>query len=254
MRINPIKYQETVTLELKAIQDRVRYLIADGNWAEEGRYKEEILKGVIAKRLPGNLSIGSGFIVREANNGDIERSKQVDLIIYDNTIPLLFKEGDFIITTPSNVKAIIEVKTRLASDKETLDKIFKSATDNGKMLAPCRFNGIFSYNSGSLITDQNIKEYLVTALKCSKGVINHLCIGENYFVKYWSNGNPTNRGYDNRPCYSIYEINQLSFSYFISNLIESLSLEIEMFDRQWFLFPIEGGKESKKIADVFVDN
>ncbi|WP_375378289.1 hypothetical protein [Hymenobacter cellulosilyticus] len=33
------------------------------------------------------------------------------MIIYDNTCPVLFSEGDFIITTKRNVRAIIEVKS-----------------------------------------------------------------------------------------------------------------------------------------------
>ena len=40
---------------------------------------------------------------------DDKLTSQIDIIIYTNGLPLLFHEGDFIIATPQNVIAIIEV-------------------------------------------------------------------------------------------------------------------------------------------------
>lgn len=39
-----------------------------------------------------------------------EASRQIDLIIYDNESPIIFKERDYGITTPDSVRAIIVVK------------------------------------------------------------------------------------------------------------------------------------------------
>ena len=113
MPINHKQFQESITNELDAVRNRVRDLIGDAHWGEEGRYKEEILKKTLRKFLPNNVSVGTGFVTTVA---DI--SKQLDIIIYDNNVPLLFSEGDFIITTPSNVLGIIEVKSNL--DTSTL--------------------------------------------------------------------------------------------------------------------------------------
>lgn len=49
-------------------------------------------------------------------------------IVYDNSYPLLFNEGDFIITTPENVRAIIEVKTAIESSQ--IQGVIKKATKN----------------------------------------------------------------------------------------------------------------------------
>ena len=39
-------------MNLNLIKNRVRNLIGNSNWAEEGRYKETILKNVIRRFLP----------------------------------------------------------------------------------------------------------------------------------------------------------------------------------------------------------
>lgn len=136
------RFQESITKELDTIKDRVRNLIGNANWGDEGRYKEAILRNVIRKFLPTNLSLGTGFVIKKNNSG-IEISKQIDIIVYDNTIPVLFSEGDFVITTKENVKAIIETKTEIRNGD--LQKIIEKAKRNREVIKKEIFNGIFSY-------------------------------------------------------------------------------------------------------------
>lgn len=105
---NHRRYQESVTHELDVIRNRVRDLIGDVHWSEEGRYKEEILKKALRRYLPNNISVGSGSVTTIDGI-----SKQLDIIIYNNHQPVLFSEGDFIIATPDNVLGVIEVKSEL---------------------------------------------------------------------------------------------------------------------------------------------
>ena len=53
------EFQESITKELEVTKDRVRNLIGNAHWGEEGRYKEEILKSTIRKFLPSNVSVGT---------------------------------------------------------------------------------------------------------------------------------------------------------------------------------------------------
>lgn len=124
--IDAQKFQESITKELDTVKDRVRNLIGNSHWGEEGRYKEAILKNVIARFLPANLSLGTGFVIRKDNN-EAHISNQIDIIVYDNTIPILFSEGDFVITTYKNVKAIIEAKTKIRNNnlQEAIEKAKK---------------------------------------------------------------------------------------------------------------------------------
>ncbi len=243
MDINPKKFQESINKEFGVIQNRVRNLIGEHHWGEDGRYKEAVLRTILRKFLPANMSLGTGFILKKEDDR-IEISTQIDIVVYDNTYPVLFSEGDFVITTPENVKAIIEVKTGLTS--ANVEEVISKASVNGKLVNSDIFNGIFVYNSGSLV-NEGIHENLEKALKASKGLVNHISLGEGLFIKFWS----ANDRNSSRDLYSLYKIKSLSFSYFISNLLEKISKN-RLIERWWFLYPIEKGKEEYKILDIQV--
>ncbi|EJR56561.1 hypothetical protein IIM_00493 [Bacillus cereus VD107] len=243
------KFQKTLSRELITIKDRVRNLIGNANWGEEGRYKESILKNVISRFLPSNLSIGTGFIIT-MERGQIKRSSQIDIIIYDNTYPLLFSEGDFIITSPESVRALVEVKTSIAS--EDIIEIINKATKNAHLVPNSIFNGIFAFEKrGITIRRSRLNLNLKQSFYESKGIVNHLCLGENIFIKYWKQGEKYDYQQDN--IYSFYNIEELAFSYFISNLIEYVAPE-KVVDKSWFLYPIRSsnGKEEKLITDLSI--
>ena len=228
------KYYKSISKELYVIKDRVRNLIGNANWGEEGRYKEAILSNVIKRFLPTKFSVGTGFIVTRS-----WISKQIDLIIYDNTYPLLFSEGTFIITIPESVKAIIEVKTNLEnrSLKNTLIKINENTkrTDKAKVMHSGLFNGIFSYDGytkferctetldkifcepdcqknifnidfDSQVPDSSVKDQIV----------NHISFNENLLLKY-------SEDYTEKK-YTLYQIPDLSFTYFILNIIQEIGI------------------------------
>jgi hypothetical protein len=249
MPINHRRFQESITRELDVIRNRVRDLIGDAHWGEEGRYKEEILKKTLRKFLPNNVSVGSGFV---ATVDGI--SKQLDIIIYDNHQPLLFSEGDFIITTPSNVLGIIEVKSRLTptSLREAINKYDQSSeilsqnNQNERRI----FHGLFSFEYQGNIESQEID----TALSNSQGIVNHISLGNRYFIRRWNQI----EGSQLRPevvtssdFYNVYDIEDLSFSYFISNLIDIVSGGLN--DRYWIAFPIENTKEAHRLRTVHMD-
>jgi len=242
MRVNETdakKFHTSITKELNIIKNRVRNLIGSSNWGEDGRYKEAILRNVIRRFLPSNLSLGTGFIIRK-NNNDIKISNQIDIIIYDNTIPVLFSEGDFIITTYKNVKGIIEVKTKIRNSD--LKDILEKAEKNGELIGNKKFNGIFSYEFEGDIESNNVE----TTLKDLEGYVNHISFGKNWFVKLWDRQERSMFHVDAEECdnnfYNIYELEGLSFSYFISNLLD-ITCSNNFNDRFWFLYPVEGTKE-----------
>ena len=261
-RPNILEFQKSINRELVLTKDRVEFLIGSANWGDVGRYKESILKKVIVQFLPSNLKIGTGFIV---GNNDIlygregRVSKQLDIIIYEEKFPVIFREGDFVIVTESAVKAVIEVKTRIINysnpratgHDNAFNKIvnkmnnlndFQSFRLNGPYNP--KFVGIFSYEydgdySSALIDD---------ALKISNGLVNHISLGPNFFVKHWQ----TTVGLELPPdklgrCYIKYDLVDLSFSYFISNLLHTVADENPI-ERSWFSFPIEGTKETMRAS------
>lgn len=248
---NILKFQKSITKELIATHERVRDLIGNANWGDEGRYKEAILRKTISQFLPSNLKIGSGFIVGNndhLNGTESEISKQLDIIIYEDKTPVVFREGDFVILTESSVRAVIEVKAEVvnkSTNSNGLNKIinklellnnFQTFSDNAPRK---KFVGIFSYKYNQDYNHDSLQEIL----ESSNGIVNHLALGSNRFIKFWEDPSglvpPLIR---NAPCYIKYNLQNLSFSYFISNLLHIISDE-DPVERYWFSFPINGTKE-----------
>jgi hypothetical protein len=251
------KFQKSITQELTITKDRVEFLIGNANWGDVGRYKEAILRKTISQFLPSNLKIGTGFIIGNSDhlygrNGKI--SSQLDIIIYEDKSPVIFREGDFVIITENAVRGVIEVKTKIINysnlenvgqdnalnkiiDKINRLKEFETFNPIGEHRK--KFVGIFSYEYEQNFTHERVDE----ALKLSDGVVNHISLGPNNFIRYWENTEDLNPqiNYNGR-CYIRYNLNDLSFSYFISNLIHIVSDENPI-ERYWFSFPIEGTKE-----------
>lgn len=236
---NYIDYQKSISDELIALKDRVRNFIGDANWSEDGRYKELILIDVFKRVLPSHVGVGTGFVI--GNNSSI--TKQIDIIIYDSRIPQLFKKDSFVITTKESVYGIIEVKTKL-NNTDLLTTIDNSL-HNGRIIIGNGknriFNGIFCYENDATFSD-NVKEKILS----TKGKLNHLSLGEDKFIHFWNKGKP-NQTYTNDH-YGIYNMNKLSFGYFISNLVahvyekdDKKAIKNDEFYK--YLYPIEGTKE-----------
>lgn len=262
-------FQESITKELEIVKDRVKNLIGNAHWGEEGRFKEAVLKNILRQFLPKNLSVGTGFILKASGDNDEKNllSSQLDIIVYDNTLPVLFSEGDFVITTLRNVKAIIEVKSRITSAglagvvnqfensvAHFADEIKKEPRFYAsRMHIPDRkkiFIGIFAFEFGGNIDSNNIDN----CLRNSNKIINHISLGPNHFIKYWKKTD-SNRLTIPVECqsdfYNIYNLNNLSFSYFISNLVDITSGGLN--DRYWFSFPIQGTKEIHRKRTICLD-
>lgn len=100
------EYFRSISTELDSLKNRVRHLIRDQNWQTDGEWKESVLRTIIQRSAPRNMTVGRGFIV------DRDRSStQIDILIYDNSYPVLYKDGDLVFISPSACRAVIEVKT-----------------------------------------------------------------------------------------------------------------------------------------------
>jgi len=231
-------FHESTTKELDVIKNRVRNLIGDNNWNEEGRYKEAILKNVIKRFLPKKYLVGTGFIVK----GDWEKykcSNQVDILIFDSSYPILFSEGDFYIVTPNSVKAVIEVKSNI--ENQDLSKIIKKMNSVGEFIGKNKiFNGIFSFEGydtpNNNVMRRKVEDKIKHGFERVKPMfVNHISLNQNIFMKRWNSK------------FSVYRLKDLSFSYFISNLIYHVTDKpIENESKMWF----PENKESRKLFDI----
>lgn len=233
------EYHKTTTAELLALSTKVRSLV--NHWGVEGGYKEAVLKNIIKRFLPKSFEIGTGFVVKDQSRyGEHLSSRQIDLIIYSSESPILFKEGDLVILTPDAVRGIIEVKANLIN--QNVEDVIRKANENGEFILTGKsnkiypiFNGVFSYESvfrnnsikafQRAFDDANTRCETNSYYDCFK--VNHVSINKDWFVKYWHRGNQKQLEQPEQPeqPHGIYRLEDLSFSFFISNLMAYLSEE-----------------------------
>lgn len=245
---NYLEYQKSISSELISIKDRLRNFIDDHHWPEDGRYKEIILSDILRKHLPKSVSVGTGFIVCEQG-----LSTQIDIIIYKNDFPLMFQQADFIIATPDAVLGIIEVKSAISTATQLKDAISK-LSNNVELIGDNIFAGLFAFQGYDNIEGGQIGRSLQQTLLNSNGKVNHMCIGQNTFIKYWPNHFPTQNIQSAH--YSLYKINDLAFGYFISNLVEDIYIAISGQSLPQTLrnvfYPIAETKEHFRVTTVSI--
>ena len=238
-KVDFIEFHKTIGKELYVIKDRVRHLIGNSHWGEEGRYKEAILINVLKRFLPKNFSIGTGFVVA---NYRVENhiTSQIDIIIYDNTYPTLFQEGDFVVITAQPVRAIIEVKTTVkVNDFENIAialinnaaiirnhqaKTLEVSSTYELVEKPQNlFVGLFSYDCKRHSDIYLKKLQKLYSEKRSSGpidikkyFINNVALSKEMYLKYTKES-----GKD--ILYTSYKMENLAHSYFILNLLRSLN-------------------------------
>ncbi|HIT92431.1 MAG TPA: hypothetical protein IAD11_05850 [Candidatus Stercorousia faecigallinarum] len=213
-------YRESISNELISIKDRVRDFVQ--HFPEDGRYKEIILKNILSRHLPKTVSIGTGFVMCDNH----ESTSQIDIIIYDNKIPPLFQIDDFVIVVKESVVGIIEVKSTIR--KNEFREINQKAHKNGEMIVHGSsrfiFNGIFGYESDLKIEDSNLSVSIKDSLKDNHGRVGHICFGKDIFMQHWYRD--SQRNFTNNEHCGFYKIKDLAFGYFISNLLESILINI----------------------------
>lgn len=244
-------YYKSLSEELLSLKDRIRYIINDGHWQTDGEWKESVLRSILSRHLPSNIEVGSGFIVSPDSHGG-----QTDILIYDSSTPIIFKEGHLAFVPANGVRGIVEVKTKIHG-KARLREILRKLADQAEFISnqlpshsPAPFIGLFAYESTN-ISSEDIAECLYEAsqkngVNPSSRVVNHLSINIDQFAKYWSN-NPLEEIGGNYCHWHVYNLPDKSFGYFIQNIVHACSNQNLLgSDRLWFP---KDGKEPSLQAD-----
>jgi len=233
-------YFKSISAECKALENRVRHFIDDSHWLTDGEWKESVLRTMISRSCPQNISVGRGFILTEGGC-----STQVDVLLYDNTQPVLYRDGDLVFITPSACKAIIEVKSTYSAQVYREASVSVSNIANLVRTSEPNINifvGIFFYEmseNDSRLALQILKER--TDESVSK-TIDHVCLGKDKFVKFWES-NPEDESSQYNTWHQ-YTLLNMSAGYFIHNLMSVIS-EHRLVRNENVWFPAEG-KEARR--------
>lgn len=235
-------YFKSLTLELEALTNRVRSFIRGSHWPTDGEWKESILRSFLRRNLPESVQVGRGFVITENDT-----SKQIDILIYDSTKPVLFRDGDLVFVTPDAVLGIIEVKASLNST--TFKKSIEKLCDNAELIQVeypgQRVYGLFSFK------DQTRRiETTLGAVQASVGgnwarIVHCICLGDSKFIRYWNLDPEEKRLLDK---WHAYRLEGMAPGYFIHNIIERICPQ-SVAQNQALWYPQEG-KEHHKIGEI----
>lgn len=235
-------YFVSLTSELNALKNRVRTFIENSHWQTDGEWKESVLRAFLRRNLPDSIKIGRGFVITEK-----KISKQIDILIYDGTKPVLFQDGDLVFLTPDAVLGVIEVKTSL--NLSSFNKAIKKLTANIKIIETGypikRVYGLFSYENETNNIDDILRGLKNAAGGSLRRVIHITSLGKSRFIRYW-NIDPEGKRLVDR--WHAYELSAKAQGYFIHNIIEKICpFSVSQHSKLWY--PAEG-KEDYKIGEI----
>jgi len=202
---------------MRGLRDRVRCFIHGGHWPTDGEWKETVLRSFLRKNLPQPLEVGRGFII-----GKERASTQIDVLIYDSSKPVLFRDGDLVFITPDAARGIIEVKSSLNNStyRECVSKLTSTIEFIKFELRAYCFFGIFSFES-SVDCDVALNQLQDSSRGDAKLIIRMVCLGDSDLILYWYH-EPTHAGMG-AARWHFYHTQDLAFGYFLHNCLEFAS-------------------------------
>jgi len=243
--MNMTLHFQSLSQECAALKDRVQNLIADRHWATVGESRESVVRMMLRRHLPAPFEVGRGFVLSPT-----QVSTQVDVLIYDGSVPILFKEGDLVIVSRGAFKAMIEVKSRL-DPTLAAEAIAKLSEEARKFELPCRAGKLFALFAfeweGGRTT--HIDETLQASADGNiNSVIDLVALGPDTFVKWWCSSPP---GMNPRKEWHLYDLQGAAFGYFLHNVIvETCRAQLGADEAMWF--PPEG-KEQHLVRTIPLD-
>lgn len=224
-------YFQSLTDECETLKDRVRHFVSDAHWPTDGEWKESVLRSMLKRSAPESVTIGRGFVVDHH-----QCSTQIDVLIYDNSMPILYRDGDLVFVTPSACRGIVEVKsnTSLTQFRNAAGRL----ADNAAFIRSRSFDfhifvGFFSYD----VTAANARPFLQALNAVADGqdarVIDHVNLGSSKLIKYWDSApNHREKTYDQ---WHLYNLDRMAPGYFIHNLLLSVSKKLNaQRENVWF--------------------
>ncbi|HEU4936802.1 MAG TPA: DUF6602 domain-containing protein [Vicinamibacterales bacterium] len=242
---------QALARELDALKDRVREL--KQHWPTDGEWKESVLRTILRRHLPADVSVGRGFVVSAESE-----SHQLDILIHDASRPVLFRDGDLVIVTPDAVLGIIEVKTSVtvASFQKVIRKLKKDISLVRRCPHPAMrqnvnaFAAVFAYDCHA--REAPFLDTVVGAANSRDERIDFAAVGPTTFLRYWdidpnrqADFHETFRGhfYDS---WHVYRLQNMAAGYFIHTVVEAICPDSVLSNNEvWF--PMEG-REGSRVA------
>lgn len=196
--------------------------IDDGHWPTDGEWKESVLRSIIRRSAPDSVTIGRGFVVAPD-----WQSTQIDVLIYDNTFPVLYRDGDLVFVSPASCRAIIEVKSAIRSAVQFRDaaaKLAACAENIREATQQDLFVGLFAYESHIKVGPNELGLLQESAGQNCRRIINHVVLGPSDFIKFWRQRPENGAAMYNH--WHLYQLTNMAAGYFVHNLIGAVCSDL----------------------------
>jgi hypothetical protein len=169
-----------------------------------------------------------------------DASHQIDVLIFDSSKPVLFRDGDLALVTPDAVLGVIEVKSRAtptdiaeAAAKLAEDMLFVRLHPNSRAFA-----GVFAFEGNRNEPMAYLRAVARSAARWENRV-DFVCVGHSRFIRYWHlHPEEETRFYEG---WRSYALPRRAPGYFVHNVIDAVSPD-SVFRNNDVWFP-PGGKE-----------
>lgn len=235
--MNTSQYFLSLSQELRGLQNRVRNFIEDAHWQTDGEWKESVLRYFLRRNLPRNVEVGRGFVISPSGC-----SSQIDVLIYDSSKPVLFRDGDLVFITPDAVCGVIEVKSSInnASFAIAVERLTQNISFICNRSRSDKLFGIFAFESS--VTTEAALDILFKSANGSRNVTDLVCLGDSHFIRWWYQSPEDRRKTVKKWC--SYRPIQSSPGYFLHNIVEFINHEsVEENAELWF--PPDGKEQHK---------
>lgn len=237
-------YFRSISSECETLKNRVRMFINDEHWPTDGEWKESVLRSIIRRSTPDSVTIGRGFVIAPG-----WQSTQIDVLVYDNTHPVFYRDGDLVFVSPESCRAIIEVKSAIRSSAQLRDAANKLADMAAYIREATQqeiFVGLFAYESHITINQAVLDLLRGVAAGDGQRVLNHMALGSSGFIKYWRVRPENGAAMYNQ--WHLYQLPNMAAGYFIHNLIGTVCRD-SVAQREDGWFP-RNGKEVNLVCQL----
>jgi hypothetical protein len=241
-------YFKSLSAELEAMKNRVRQFISDQHWLTDGEWKEGVLRNILRRNLPSTVDVGRGFIVTD---GGV--SRQIDVLIFDTSKPLLFRDGDLVFVTADAVEGVIEVKSSV--NPRTFRAACQRLVETSELVLHCsprhgtyhKFFSVFSYEN-EIADDGRYLEVLFDLSNEPNRLLHFFCLSKDLLIRFWEENpdNPQRLYYR----WHSYHLAGIAPGYFIHNVVQAVCPH-SVGENEALWFPIDG-KERYRIGEKSV--
>ena len=239
-------YFKSLSAELEALKNRVRQFIDDRHWLTDGEWKEGVLKSFLRRSLPKTVDLGRGFIVTDAGV-----SRQIDVLIFDTSTPILFRDGDLVFVTPDAVEGVIEVKSSINPTifHDACERLIENAelvlSRSPRHRTYHKFFSIFSFEN-QVQDDHRYLEVLRDLSNAPNRLLHFCCLGQDTFIRYWEIDPANPRRLYNQ--WHSYSLPAMAPGYFLHNVIEAICPH-SVNENETLWYPLDS-KEVHKTGEI----